>query len=403
MNLTLAHINHPSGKLFDVFCQFADAHPNTSFFQSAAFIELVDRWPEADWVLLLALHEEGLTDPGARRTGNAVAASVRDPGSGPAPAVVSAHAVAGALLAVSLHEPAPANALMKRIAKVYRRVTTRTLVYGGPLLAPDTRLRQELVLKMLLDGLNKSVGRKSLFTQFRNSFDLDEMKPLFREMGYNWQDRLNLLIDTSSAELAWQKMTGNRRRQVTRSIENGATVIQQPSAGQVGAFYELLLAHYREKVKKPLPGKSFFLALNHLSENSERWQERGKHCGSTPAARYFLVACDGRIIGGSVCVFIPGRMMHEWYACGLDHEYNKRRIFPSVLSTWAAMEFAAKNNIPLFDFMGMGRPDVPYGVRNFKKEFGGRWLNPGRFNKINQPILYSLSELGYNALYLFKK
>ena len=346
-------------------------------------------------MLLLAVKKEGMKDPGALQPGD---------GTMPLPgnAVGGSGNIAGALLAVILHEPSPKKMLLKPFRQLHRLLTSRTIVYGGPLMASGTRLQQEHILRLLLKGLHARVKKRSLFTQFRNSFDLNDLRPVFRELDYDWQDRLNLLVDITTEEKAWRGITNNRRRQVKRSLENGATIISQPSVKQVGAFYDLLREHYQRKVKKPLPGKGFFLALHHLSVTGGRQGKKDNDTGAIEVARYFLVARNDRIIGGSVCVFKQGRTMHEWYACGLDHEYKKHRVYPSVLSNWAAIEFAANNNIPAFDFMGMGRPEVPYGVRDFKKEFGGRLKNPGRFNKVNRRFLYALAEIGYNMSFLFK-
>lgn len=406
MSHKLIHINHPSGKLFDAFCHFTDSHPEATFIQSAALIDLVGLWPEAEWLLLLAVKEEGMKDPGAIQAGNtktSVSKSTRDTLALLHDTINQSENIAGSLLAVMLHEPPPKNALLKPFGKLHRLLTARTIVYGGPLLAPGTRLQQEITLKLLLKGLYTRVKKQSLFTQFRNSFDLNDMKPLFRELGYSWQDRLNLLVDTTSAEKAWKNMTNNRRRQVQRSLDNGATIINHPTQKQIGHFYDILKNHYRKKVKKPLPAKAFFLALHHLSKPGNSQATNPNDTSDIPVVSFFLVACKEQIIGGSVCVLKHNRSMHEWYACGLDHEYKKQHVYPSVLSTWAAIEFAANNNIHTFDFMGLGRPEVPYGVRNFKKEFGGRLSNPGRFNKINRPLLFTLAEIGYNLSFLFKK
>jgi hypothetical protein len=53
--------------------------------------------------------------------------------------------------------------------------------------------------------------------------------------------------------------------------------------------------------------------------------------------------------------------------------------------------------------MGVGRPDVAYGVRDFKARFGGEQLNFGRLTRINNRPLYNIAEFGYNILALLKK
>ena len=41
---------------------------------------------------------------------------------------------------------------------------------------------------------------------------------------------------------------------------------------------------------------------------------------------------------------------------GLDEEF--KNVYPSVLATWAPIDYALKNNLKVFDFMGVGVPDT---------------------------------------------
>ena len=412
--VNIVRVHHPSGKLFDVYRSFSGAHEKAVFFQSEAFIRLIEKWPEADWVLLLAVREEGLTDPGARpasyrpgdifkdRSQNMTSDAVSQPVS----TSVDPSKIAASLLAVIIREEAPASPLLRPFAGLFRNLTSRTLVYGGPLLSDDTRLQQELITRTLLKSLHQQVRRRSLFTQFRNTYDLTELIPSFREMGYEYRERLNLLVNTTSLEEARRNLSSSRRRQLRQSITNGATIINHPDKEQLNAFYSILKDLYQKKVKKPLPGKSFFFALSELSGNDKsaamQKASEGQAGQSFPNSKILLVAHGGRIIGGIACVLTPGRCLHEWYVCGLDREYKNRQVFPSVMATWAAIEYATRNNIPTFDFMGLGKPDEPYGVRDFKERFGGRWVNHGRFSRVNRAAWYFLVEIGYNLYYVLK-
>jgi lipid II:glycine glycyltransferase (peptidoglycan interpeptide bridge formation enzyme) len=85
----------------------------------------------------------------------------------------------------------------------------------------------------------------------------------------------------------------------------------------------------------------------------------------------------------------------------LDEEY--KNLFPSVLATWAAIDYAVQNKIMTFDFMGVGVPNRDYGVREFKARFGGNLVNYGRFGKINNQFVYVVTEVGYNILSLLRR
>ena len=91
-----------------------------------------------------------------------------------------------------------------------------------------------------------------------------------------------------------------------------------------------------------------------------------------------------------MCPILKGKAIYEFYVCGLDEEYKEQ--YPSVMATWSAMEYANQNNIPVFDFMGAGKPYEQYGVREFKARFGGELVEYGRFLKINNHLLYNLGK-----------
>ena len=77
-------------------------------------------------------------------------------------------------------------------------------------------------------------------------------------------------------------------------------------------------------------------------------------------------------------------------------------IFSRLKAPWTnvqeLIEYAKANGLPLFDFMGAGKPDANYGVRDFKKEFGGEVVEHGRFLCVRKPILYAIGKLGVKWL-----
>ncbi|MFO7998513.1 MAG: hypothetical protein R6U86_05955 [Bacteroidales bacterium] len=432
------HITHPSGPLYEAYNRFASSNPQRSFFQLPDFIRMTEKWPEAEWVLLLAVKEGGLKDPGVRQ---------KKARSGE---MIHEDRIAGSLLAVTIRENQQGPWKYWPLKPLHARLSTRTLVYGGPLLAEGTRLQKETTLKSLLHALNLQVSGNSLFTQFRNFFDLTDQRILFKDYGYHWQDKLNLLVDTSSEDTAWKGLSATRRRQVNKSLRNGAQIVDHPTKAQIDEFYNILQKLYTRKVRKPLPSREFFHALHELSlkpgssapqpttppassdahrqppqpSSRENQQLRdpytnpsdfppdaahenqptvkGRSPGAPPAT-ILLVTHENKVIGGIACPVTAGKAMYEWYVCGLDRQYKEKGIYPSVLVTWAAISHAAKNQIPCFDFMGMGNPEEPYGVRDFKARFGGNWVNHGRYARVNQKMMYSLAELGYNAWALLRR
>jgi lipid II:glycine glycyltransferase (peptidoglycan interpeptide bridge formation enzyme) len=112
--------------------------------------------------------------------------------------------------------------------------------------------------------------------------------------------------------------------------------------------------------------------------------------------KYFLIKYNNDIIGGIMCPITAGKVIYEWYVVGLDSKYDG--VYPSVLATWAPIDYALKNRLHYFDFMGAGKPEADYGVREFKAKFGGKMVNYGRFERINNRLLYQFGKFGIGLL-----
>ncbi len=273
------------------------------------------------------------------------------------------------------------------------KFSSRAVIYGGPLISENHK-RKTQIAELLLDALIGEVKPKSIFIQIRASYDMSGYDEVLRKYDFRWNPRLNLLIDTTDANAVWSGVSASRKRQVRKSFANGVKIIEALDETQVRTFYDILFELYRKKVKKPLPDWSFFKSFYNSTKDVDENQTN---------ARYFLVEFENRIIGGILCPFMQDGTLFEWYVCGLDHEYKHRGVYPSVMATWAAIEFASKNSIQQFDFMGVGIPDKEYGVREFKMKFGGCQVNYGRYTRINNRWIYLIAELGYNMLSLIKK
>jgi hypothetical protein len=277
--------------------------------------------------------------------------------------------------------------IIREISGLAGYFSSRTVVYGGPLTDPSATDRQD-ILGLLLDGLISNVQRSSIFIQFRNFSNQDGNREAFTAEGFHLRERLNLIVDTTSRETVVRNMSASRWRQVKKGLAQGAKCIEPENTDQVREFYEILYNLYKYKVKKPLPSWDFFAEFYRISS-----------AGRLGVIR--LVEYKGKIIGGILSPVTPGKTIYEWYVCGLDQEYKE--VHPSVLATWAAIDYALEHRIPKFDFMGVGIPEREYGVREFKSRFGGEMVNYGRFARINHKALYALAEAGYNLLAILKK
>lgn len=254
--------------------------------------------------------------------------------------------------------------------------TKRAIIYGGPLLHPQI---SDFALSSLFKTIAQNLDLNPIYIETRNFNDYSQWKDIFEINGFGYQKHLNYHVNTTTTEIAQSNIGKHRWKYIRLSMRDGAQIVDKPTIEQVRAFYTILQDLYRTKVRTPLWSWEFFEQLYH-----------------TEHARYILVELDGQIVGGTACVCLPGKAVYEWYACGLDD--CRDDIRPLSVAIWGEMQYAAENGYPLFDFMGAGTPDQPYGVRDFKAEFGGELVEHGRFLCIRKPLLYRIGKMGVKLL-----
>lgn len=255
----------------------------------------------------------------------------------------------------------------------------RAIIYGGPLFINDEYISLEILLKEIKSYLKRRV----IYLEIRNFFDYKNYKKTFNRLGYKYIPWLNFHVKPTNSEGALSSMSKSRKRQINKAIKQGVLWREAQSITEVEKFYIILQDLYRDRVKKPLFPFEFF-----------------KEFFEKDLGKYLFVYYKGEIIAGIMCPVISKKAIYEYYVCGLDSEYKE--LYPSVMATWAAIEYAIQNGIPLLDFMGAGPPDKEYGVREFKARFGGESVEYGRFLLRFNPLFYSLGKLGLKIISKFK-
>jgi serine/alanine adding enzyme len=228
---------------------------------------------------------------------------------------------------------------------------------------------QEERLKEILEKCSQTC-KKDVYTEIRNFDNKNLNGELLKKNGFERKDWLNIIVNTQlPKEKLFENLHISKRRQVNRSLENGAKIEIAQKEEDVYEFYKILRKVYKRRVKKPLPDWKFFQAFYHANKD--------KNYGF-----YLLVKYQGKVVAGMLCPITPNEILYEWFIAGLDKEMNSIGIYPSVLVTWAAIEYASQHKIKQFNFMGAGSPHDNYGVRDFKKQFGGEMMDVGRWVKV---------------------
>jgi len=251
-----------------------------------------------------------------------------------------------------------------------RFFSRRAIAPGGVLLSPNV---SESAVKQLLDKAKKELASKAIYLELRNYSDYTAFRPAIESAGFEYRPHLNFHVATPDVETASKQLSSTKRRDVKLSRKEGADWAETTDINDLKAYYEILHNLYKMRIKTPLFPFEFFEKLT-----------------QQPNGKLFVIKYRGQVIGGSVCMVLPGRAVYEWFVCGLDGQV--KNIFPSTLATWAAIEYAASNGCARFDMMGAGKPDEGYGVREFKSKFGGEMVEHGRFLFVCNPRLYDLGK-----------
>ena len=266
-------------------------------------------------------------------------------------------------------------------------LTRRAIIIGGPCLADDCANEEVSLLLSTLRQQLSTGANAPIYIESRNFNDYSRWKDAFASAGFDYKAHLNFHVDCRDKEAMWERMSENRRRQVRKAQ---ATVECLTNEGiselEVREWYEILRMLYRTKVKTPLWPVEFFL---------EAYRQG--------VGKFLLVKHEGKVIGGSMVVMSERvkelgneGTVYEWFECGLNADYKEQ--YPSVMATWAGMQYANGHGCARYDMMGAGVPGVPYGVRDFKSEFGGDMVEHGRFLCVCKPLLYKLGVLGVKIL-----
>ena len=156
----------------------------------------------------------------------------------------------------------------------------------------------------------------------------------------------------------------------------GIMIQEISSENELDTLYFILKDTYK-RACHPISDKSLFNSVfTHLVP---------KNLG-----KIFFTCHENDIIGALVLLLYKQNIYH--YYSGSLPDYSK--FYPNDIIFWHALEWGSLNNYLLFDFLGAGKPDEKYGVREFKRQFGGALVNYGRYKKVHSPMKNWIAQRG---------
>lgn len=260
-----------------------------------------------------------------------------------------------------------------------RRLTTRSIAYGGVLFSGDAS--GERALEILLRHYTVSSLQGALFTELRHLSDASTAQPLLTQFGYTFEQHLDYLIDLRGSPGDVMQNIGSRtRKHIRQALHKGTVIVDEiQDLNLLPAWYELVRKSY-SAARVPLADISLFEAAFRIL------QPRGM-------AQFWLARIDSSYVAASVELLYKDTI-YGWYS-GIDRQFAKDT--PGELLMWRVLEQGNMDGFKTYDFGGAGRPDQESGLRDFKAKFGGRLVAYGRNMKVHSPNLLRLSEAGYGV------
>ncbi len=258
-------------------------------------------------------------------------------------------------------------------------LTTRAVVYGSVLCVAGAEGRD--ALSVLLRAYNREARGRLLFTELRHQSDLTDLRLDLAREGFQHEEHLNYLIDLTPPESEiWRRVRSNAQRAVRRAQKSGVVVEEVGDSAGVAAAYRVWEQVYR-RIHVPLADESLFQAA------FEVLRPRGM-------LRILVARVDGEVAGAVALPAYKG-IAYYWYA-GVLREYSSQH--PGDLLVWHSLVLSQQSGARTFDFVGAGRPDQEYGVREFKAKFGGDLVNYGRSVCVHSAAKLKLSQMGYQLV-----
>jgi len=267
--------------------------------------------------------------------------------------------------------------VVRTLPPPFSRITTRSIVWGGPLVKNN----DPVIASLLLNEYNLKASRIALFTQFRNLTDMSSLGSAFTENRYKYEEHLNILIDLGKGkDTLWSEFHASRRKQINRSLRRGVIVTKGDPADKAlrDKCYSLLSIVYKRE-GLPFPDPAFF------EKAADIFGEKG-------SLKLFIAWYENELIGFRMVLAFKD-LLYDWYAAANDDFLDK---YPNDILPWEIFCQGIEEGYEKFDFGGAGKPGVPYGVRDYKSKFGGDLVNFGRYTLIHLPAVYNI------VMFLFK-
>jgi CelD/BcsL family acetyltransferase involved in cellulose biosynthesis len=255
------------------------------------------------------------------------------------------------------------------------RLSSRAIMYAEPLCRYNSVGSEGLA--RLIAHHDAVLRRSVLFTEVRPLHAPGIEKCVLEQAGYKHLDYLNYLNDvTQPPDTMWKNLHKSAKRAIRSCEKRGLSVREVQAETAVDQLYPLLKLSFSHS-GVPLVDRSLFDAT------AEEMHPRGM-------TRFFAVFDGTTAVAMDLMLTYKDRI-YFWYG-GVARSAAGT---PCSLLRWFELLWAHDHGFTICDSGGAGWPNEPYGVRDFKRKFGGELVQFGRYRKVYAPWKLALAEQAY--------
>ena len=268
--------------------------------------------------------------------------------------------------------------VIKEISGFLGTFSARSIIQGGPLFIENEKGIE--ALKVLMEHYDKiATQKKALYTQIRTMWDTSNISSFLNSMGYEYEEHLNFLIDLNRPEEEiWRDIHKSRRKGINRAANKGVVIEEVRDKKFIPIFYGIVEETYKN-ARIPLADISLMESAFELLAPKNM-------------ATFYMAKYEGMYVGARAVLNYKG-LIYDWYA-GASLDYLS--LYVNEALVWHILKEGANNSYHTFNFGGAGKPNEEYGVREFKRRFGGEMVNFGRYTKVYSPIRMKIAEKGFS-------
>ena len=266
--------------------------------------------------------------------------------------------------------------LFNGLAKFF---SSRAISYGS-VLAEAGEAGKE-ALSMLLQKYTRDVSFANLFTELRNHTDQNEIQDVLQKNGYMFEGHLNYLLNIQrDPQEILESFKRDAYRRIRKNMIKGVLEVTEiTDRSDISTFYNLLRKTY-QYARIPLADITLFESAFDVLYPKKM-------------IRFTLIYLGDVPVTASVSLLYKN-VIYGWYN-GTDRAYST--FGPNEYEVWELINWGIDKGYHVFDFGGAGKPDFPYGVRDFKAKFNGQLVNYGRNICIHAPFRFNLSKISYQT------